>query len=60
MLSRRVGMQHLENVEDAVQSALMKAFEAWTRGDLFPARHSEGSKRRTKYRSAGDIFPARY
>jgi RNA polymerase sigma-70 factor (ECF subfamily) len=31
MLSRRVGMQHLENVEDAVQSALMKAFEAWTR-----------------------------
>ncbi len=30
MLSRRVGMQNIEVVEDAVQSALMKAFEAWT------------------------------
>jgi len=30
MLSRRVGMQHIEAVEDAVQSALMKALEAWT------------------------------
>jgi len=30
MLSRRVGVQHIEDVEDAVQSALMTAFEAWT------------------------------
>ena len=30
MLSRRVGVQHIEDVEDAVQSALMTALEAWT------------------------------
>lgn len=30
MLSRRVGVQHIEVVEDAVQCALMKALEAWT------------------------------
>ncbi len=30
ILSRRVGVQHIEAVEDAVQSALMKALEAWT------------------------------
>jgi RNA polymerase sigma factor (sigma-70 family) len=30
MLSRRVGVQHIEVVEDAVQSALMKALEFWT------------------------------
>ena len=30
MLSCRVGVQHIEAVEDAVQSALMKALEAWT------------------------------
>ena len=30
VLSRRVGMQHLELVEDAVQSTLMKALETWT------------------------------
>ncbi|WP_227010245.1 RNA polymerase sigma factor [Pelagibius marinus] len=29
-LSRRVGLQHLEAAEDAVQCALMKAVEAWT------------------------------
>ncbi len=29
MLSRRVGVQHIEAVEDAVQSALMTALEAW-------------------------------
>ena len=28
-LSRRVGVQHIEAVEDAVQSALMKALDAW-------------------------------
>ncbi|MEX2498813.1 MAG: sigma-70 family RNA polymerase sigma factor [Wenzhouxiangellaceae bacterium] len=31
VLSRRVGVQHLEAVEDAVQSALMRALETWTR-----------------------------
>ena len=30
MLARRVGVQHLELVEDAVQSALMAALTAWT------------------------------
>src|SRR5258705_7714286 len=30
MLSRRVGVQYIEDVEDAVQSALMTAFETWT------------------------------
>jgi RNA polymerase sigma factor (sigma-70 family) len=29
MLSHRVGVQHIEAVEDAVQSALMKAIESW-------------------------------
>jgi RNA polymerase sigma-70 factor (ECF subfamily) len=31
MLSRRVGMRHLEAVEDAVQGALLAALESWTR-----------------------------
>src|SRR5215472_2276892 len=31
MLSRRVGMRHLETIEDAVQSALLAALETWTR-----------------------------
>ncbi|MBI4500474.1 MAG: sigma-70 family RNA polymerase sigma factor [Gemmatimonadetes bacterium] len=30
MLSRRVGVQHIEAVEDAAQSALMTALESWT------------------------------
>jgi RNA polymerase sigma factor (sigma-70 family) len=30
MLSRRVGVQHIEAIEDAVQSALMTALESWT------------------------------
>ncbi len=30
-LARRVGVQHLEAVEDAVQSALLKALDTWTR-----------------------------
>ena len=34
MLSRRVGVGHIEAVEDAVQAALMKALEAWTIGGL--------------------------
>ena len=33
-LSRRVGVQYLEDVEDAVQSALMTALEAWTTAGL--------------------------
>ncbi|HEX2100026.1 MAG TPA: sigma factor, partial [Candidatus Synoicihabitans sp.] len=33
-LSRRVGVHHLEDVEDAVQSALLTAFEIWTRAGL--------------------------
>ena len=33
-LSRRVGVQYIETIEDAVQSALMKALEAWTIGGL--------------------------
>jgi RNA polymerase sigma-70 factor (ECF subfamily) len=31
-LSRRVGVQHIEAVEDAVQSALMTALESWKTG----------------------------
>ena len=34
VLSCRVGVQHIEAVEDAVQSALMTALEAWTLGGL--------------------------
>ncbi len=34
MLSCRVGVQHLDVVEDAVQSALMTALEAWKVGGL--------------------------
>ena len=34
MLSRRVGLEHIETVEDAVQAALMKALEAWTTSGL--------------------------
>ena len=34
ILSHRVGVQHIEAVEDAVQSALMTALEAWTIGGL--------------------------
>lgn len=34
MLSRRVGLRHLEAVEDAAQSALLAAVEAWTKGGV--------------------------
>ena len=34
MLSNRVGVRHLDTVEDAVQSALLVAVESWTRGSL--------------------------
>jgi RNA polymerase sigma-70 factor (ECF subfamily) len=34
MLSCRLGLRHLEAVEDAVQSALLAAVESWTRGSL--------------------------
>jgi RNA polymerase sigma factor (sigma-70 family) len=33
-LSRRVGVQHIEDIEDAVQSALMTALETWTTADV--------------------------
>jgi RNA polymerase sigma-70 factor (ECF subfamily) len=36
MLSRRVGLQHLQIVEDAVQSALLTAFERWTAAGSLP------------------------
>ena len=38
-LSRRVGAQHIEDVEDAVQSALMTALDSWTVAGL-PQRPS--------------------
>jgi RNA polymerase sigma factor (sigma-70 family) len=49
MLSRRVGVHHLEAVEDAVQSALLAALESWTRNGtpdnppawLFRAAHNQ-------------------
>jgi len=34
LLSRRVGVHHLEAVEDSVQFALMSAFESWTTAGL--------------------------
>lgn len=34
VLVRRVGVQHLETIEDAVQSALVTALESWTGGSL--------------------------
>ncbi len=34
MLGRRVGVQHIEAIEDAVQSALMTALQSWTRAGL--------------------------
>lgn len=34
VLSRRAGFQHLETIEDAVQSALVAALESWTSGSL--------------------------
>jgi RNA polymerase sigma-70 factor (ECF subfamily) len=34
MLSRRIGMHHLETVEDAVQLALMTAVEMWSKGSV--------------------------
>lgn len=36
MLSRRVGLHHLQIVEDAVQSALLTAFERWTAAGSLP------------------------
>ena len=38
-LSHRVGVQYLEDVEDAVQSALLIALETWPKADL-PANPS--------------------
>jgi RNA polymerase sigma-70 factor (ECF subfamily) len=36
MLSRRVGLHHLETVEDAVQSALLSALELWSTARSMP------------------------
>jgi RNA polymerase sigma-70 factor (ECF subfamily) len=36
MLSRRVGLHHLETIEDAVQSVLLTAFERWTAAGSLP------------------------
>lgn len=33
-LARRVGVHHIEDIEDAVQSALLTALETWTRAGL--------------------------
>jgi RNA polymerase sigma-70 factor (ECF subfamily) len=40
MLSRRLGLQHLQTVEDAVQSALLAAFERWTAAGTLPDKPS--------------------
>jgi RNA polymerase sigma-70 factor (ECF subfamily) len=34
MLSRRVGVHHIEAAEDAAQSALLAALESWTKGNV--------------------------
>ena len=34
VLSCRVGIQHIETIEDAAQSALLSAFETWSRSGL--------------------------
>lgn len=34
LLARRVGVHHVEAIEDSVQSALMSALESWTRGGI--------------------------
>lgn len=34
LLTRRFGPRHLQAIEDAVQSALLRAFDAWTRDGL--------------------------
>ncbi|HEY6176446.1 MAG TPA: sigma-70 family RNA polymerase sigma factor [Kofleriaceae bacterium] len=67
MLSRRAGMQHLDAVEDAVQSALLAALASWTTGGqpdnpsawLFRAayNHLIGELRR---RGRSDRLAARY
>jgi RNA polymerase sigma factor (sigma-70 family) len=36
MLSRRLGLHHLQIIEDAVQSALLAAFERWTAAGSLP------------------------
>lgn len=61
LLSRRVGLQHLETVEDAVQGALLVALEAWSRagapdnpsGWLYRVAHNHliGELRQTSRRS---------
>jgi RNA polymerase sigma-70 factor (ECF subfamily) len=40
VLARRVGVRHIELVEDAVQSALMSALTAWTQQQFRPPQNS--------------------
>ncbi|MEO3428682.1 sigma-70 family RNA polymerase sigma factor [Pelagibius sp. CAU 1746] len=72
VLTRRVGAQHLEAIEDAVQSALMKAVESWTargkpdnpsawlyrvaRNELLGELRRRAGRRRLLERNAGDII----
>jgi len=74
MLSRRVGVQNIEAVEDAVQAALMTALEAWTisglpdnpsawlyrvaYNDLIGALRKQAGHRRILERSAGEFAVA--
>lgn len=53
-LSREVGVQHLETVEDAVQSALMSALESWTAARL-PDRPSGWLFRVAHNKLMGDL-----
>lgn len=71
MLSCRTGVQHIEAVEDAVQSALITALETWTRRGLpdnppawlFRVAHNnllgelrqQSGRRRILEKNAGDI-----
>jgi RNA polymerase sigma factor (sigma-70 family) len=72
-LSRRVGVRHLETVEDAVQGALLAAVESWTRGPvpdnpsawLYRVAHNklvgelrQGARRERLLRGLDDVEPA--
>lgn len=54
MLARRVGVQHLEAVEDAVQSALMAALETW-KGVGLPDNPSAWLFRAAQNRLIGEL-----
>ena len=54
MLSRRVGLRHLELVEDSVQCALLAAVESWTRNGV-PEHPSAWLFRVAHNRVVGDL-----